>query len=82
LGGTNLALSVLCGRKRIIPNRLQRFEYTPMTEKMLNKSRTKLIVAWILGLGAMFSLYFVGNPFGVYDDIVIIAGLMFYSLSS
>jgi len=53
-----------------------------MTEKMLNKSRTKLIVAWILGLGAMFSLYFVGNPFGVYDDIVIIAGLMFYSLSS
>ena len=39
-----------------------------------------IAIIWALGLGIMLILYFAGNPFGVYDDIVIIAGLLFYSL--
>lgn len=38
----------------------------------------KVIYIWILGLSIMFGLYYVGNPFGIYDDIVIIGGLVIY----
>ena len=40
----------------------------------------KNYIVWTLGLGIIFVLYFAGNPFGVYDDVVIIAGLLIYSL--
>jgi len=42
----------------------------------------KNYIVWALGLGIMLILYFAGNPFGVYDDIVIIAGLILYTISS
>ncbi len=38
------------------------------------KLKTRLIIAWVSGLGIMFILYFLGNPFGIYDDILILAG--------
>jgi len=40
----------------------------------------KNYIVWALGLGIMFALYFAGNPFGVYDDIVIIVGLILYTV--
>ena len=40
---------------------------------------SKLIIVWTVGMGIMFALYFAGNPFGVYDDIVI--GVMAISYS-
>ncbi len=45
----------------------------------MKKPKTKLLDIWALGLGLMLALYFAGNPFWVYDDVVIIGGLAVYT---
>ena len=47
----------------------------------MDRIETRLIAAWALGLGIMLALYFAGNPFSIYDDIVIVGGLLFYSFT-
>lgn len=42
--------------------------------------KTNIITIWIFGISAMFALYFIGNPFGVYDDVVIIGSLVIYTV--
>ncbi len=41
----------------------------------------EVVYIWIIGLSIMFGLYYLSNPFGVYDDIVIIGGLVIYTLN-
>lgn len=40
----------------------------------------KLVWVWLVGLGLILLLYLAGNPFGIYDDILIIAGLAIYTI--
>ena len=38
-----------------------------------------IIYAWTCGISGMLILYYIGNPFGIYDDFASIGGLILYT---